>query len=40
MKFPYLEVINYLSNGYESKYHGLQTTLTQRAWGGFSFVAG
>jgi outer membrane receptor protein involved in Fe transport len=40
VKFPYLEVINYLSNGYESKYHGLQTTLTQRAWRGFSFVAG
>jgi len=40
LKFPYLEVINYLSNGYESKYHGLQTTLTQRAWRGFSFVAG
>jgi outer membrane receptor protein involved in Fe transport len=40
VKFPYLEVINYLGNGYESKYHGLQTTLTQRAWRGFSFVAG
>lgn len=40
VKFPYLGVINYLSNGYESKYHGLQTTLTQRAWKGASFVAG
>jgi len=40
VQFPYLEVINYLGNGYESKYHGLQATLTQRAWRGFSFVAG
>jgi hypothetical protein len=38
--FPYLGVINFLSNGYESKYHGLQATLTQRAWKGVSFVAG
>lgn len=38
--FPYLAVINYLQNGYESKYHGLQTTVTQRAWKGMSFVAG
>jgi hypothetical protein len=38
--FPYLAVINFLTNGYESKYNGLQTTLTQRAWRGFSFVAG
>jgi outer membrane receptor protein involved in Fe transport len=40
VKFPYLAVINFLSNGYESKYNGLQTTLTQRAWRGLSFVAG
>jgi hypothetical protein len=40
VQFPYLGVINYLSNGYESKYHGLQTTLTQRAWKGASFVVG
>ena len=40
VKFPYLEFINFLSNGYESKYHGLQTTLTQRNMKGFSFVAG
>lgn len=40
VKFPYLEFINFLSNGYESKYHGLQTTLTQRNLKGFSFVAG
>jgi hypothetical protein len=39
-QFPYLEFINFLSNGYESKYNGLQTTLTQRNWHGFSFVAG
>jgi Carboxypeptidase regulatory-like domain/TonB dependent receptor len=38
--FPYLAVVNYLTNGYESKYDGLQTTLTQRAWRGVSFVAG
>jgi hypothetical protein len=38
--FPYLAVVNYLSNGYESRYNGLQTTLTQRAWRGLSFVAG
>jgi hypothetical protein len=40
VRFPYLAVINYLGNGYESRYNGLQTTLTQRAWRGFSFVAG
>ena len=34
--FPYLAVVNYLTNGYESKYDGLQTTLTQRAWRGSS----
>jgi hypothetical protein len=39
-RFPYLGVINYLSNGYESKYNGLQATLTQRAWRGITFVAG
>ena len=38
--FPYLEFINFLSNGYESKYHGLQATLTQRVRKGLSYVAG
>ena len=39
-KFPALGVINYLGNGYNANYHGLQATLTQRAWQGLSFVAG
>lgn len=38
--FPYLGVINYLSNGYESKYHGLQVSYTQKPWHGVSFIAG
>ena len=38
--FPYLEFVNFLDNGYTSIYHGLQTTLTQRAWRGVSFVMG
>jgi hypothetical protein len=40
VRFPYLGVINYLSNGYESKYNGLQATLTQRVWRGLTFVGG
>ena len=39
-QFPFLGVINSLGNGYKSNYHGLQTSLTQRAWRGLSFVAG
>jgi hypothetical protein len=39
-QFPYLEFINFLDNGYTSIYHGLQATLTQRAWKGLSFVMG
>jgi hypothetical protein len=39
-EFPYLEFINFLDNGYTSIYHGLQATLTQRAWKGLNFVAG
>jgi hypothetical protein len=39
-KFPFLGVINFLENGYSSDYHGLQTTLTQRAYKGVTFVAG
>jgi hypothetical protein len=39
-KFPFLGYINFLENGYGSNYNGLQTTLTQRASHGLSFVAG
>jgi hypothetical protein len=39
-RFPYLGFINFLGNGYTSIYHGLQATLTQRAWKGLNFVAG
>jgi len=40
LRFPFLGVINYLSNDYESKYHGLQTSYTQRYSHGLSFIAG
>lgn len=39
-KFPFLGFINFLENGYGSNYNGLQTTLTQRASHGLSFVMG
>jgi hypothetical protein len=39
-KFPFLGYINFLENGYRSSYHGLQTTLAQRAWKGLDFVMG
>jgi hypothetical protein len=39
-KFPFLHVINYLSNSYTSNYNGLQSTLTLRTSHGLSFVAG
>jgi hypothetical protein len=39
-QFSYLGFINYLGNDYTSIYHGLQATLTQRAWKGMNFVAG
>ncbi|HKE07044.1 MAG TPA: TonB-dependent receptor [Candidatus Acidoferrum sp.] len=39
-KFPFLGVINFLSNGYESKYQGLQISYTQRPWHGLSMVVG
>ncbi len=39
-RFPYLEFINFLDNGYTSSYNSLQATLTQRAWKGFNFVLG
>jgi hypothetical protein len=38
--FPYLEFVNFLDNGDTSIYHGLQATLTQRAWKGMNFVLG
>jgi hypothetical protein len=38
-KFPYLQSIDVLSNQDESKYKGLQMTLTQRTSHGLSFVA-
>lgn len=39
-KFPFLGYINFLENGYGSNYNGLQTTFTQRASHGLSFVMG
>lgn len=39
-KFPFLGVINFLSNGYESKYAGLQVSYTQRPWHGLTLVVG
>jgi hypothetical protein len=38
-QFPYLAFINMTSNLYVSNYNGLQTTLTQRAAHGLSFLA-
>ena len=38
--FPFLGFINFMDNGDTSIYHGLQTTLTQRAWKGMNFVVG
>ena len=38
--YPFRGYINFLENGYTSIYHGLQATLTQRAWRGMNFVAG
>jgi outer membrane receptor protein involved in Fe transport len=39
-KFPYLGIINWLSNDNYANYNGLQVSLTQRAWRGFSYVLG
>jgi hypothetical protein len=39
-QFPFLSNINWLSNGYQSKYHGLQASFTQRVTRGLSFIAG
>jgi carboxypeptidase family protein/TonB-dependent receptor-like protein len=40
LQFPFLRFINFLENDYTSIYHGLQLTLTQHDWHGFSYVAG
>jgi outer membrane receptor protein involved in Fe transport len=40
LQFPFLRFINFMENNYTSIYHGLQTSLTQRAWHGFSYVLG
>ena len=39
-QYPYLNLINYLSNIYGSTYHGLQNTLTARNYHGLDFVLG
>ena len=39
-KFPYLGIINWLSNDNRANYNGLQVSLTQRVWHGFSYVLG
>jgi hypothetical protein len=39
-KFPYLGVINLLSNLYRSNYDGLQTTLSARNYHGLEFIVG
>jgi hypothetical protein len=39
-KFPYLGIINWLSNNNYANYNGLQVSLTQRTWHGFSYVLG
>ena len=39
-QYPYLGVVNFLSNLYRSNYNGLQTTLTERTSHGLSFTLG
>ena len=39
-KYPFLAVINYLSNGYHSNYNGLQVSYTLHPWHGLSMLAG
>jgi hypothetical protein len=39
-KFPYLGIINWLSNNNRANYNGLQVSLTQRTWHGLSYVLG
>jgi hypothetical protein len=38
--FPFLEFVNFMENGYTSIYHGLQVSVTQRAWHGLTYVLG
>jgi Carboxypeptidase regulatory-like domain len=40
VQFPYLRAINWLSNGDESNYNGLQATFTKRMSHGLSILAG
>ncbi len=40
LKYPNLSYINYLSNGYGSKYNGLQVSYNQHPWHGLSFLLG
>jgi hypothetical protein len=39
-KYPYLGIINWLSNNNYANYNGLQVSLTQRVWHGFSYIVG
>jgi len=39
-KFPYLGIINLMSNIFRSNYNGLQTTLTTRNYHGLGFILG
>jgi hypothetical protein len=39
-KFPYLGIINLMSNIFRSNYNGLQTTLTARNYHGLGFILG
>ena len=39
-KFPYLGIINWLSNNNYANYNALQVSLTQRVWHGLSYVLG
>jgi hypothetical protein len=39
-KFPYLGIINWLSNNNRANYNGLQVSLTQRTWHGVSYLLG
>jgi hypothetical protein len=40
LQFPFLGVINYLSNGYHSNYNGLQVSYTLHPWHGLSAIVG
>lgn len=38
--YPYIGFMQYMENGSSSEYHGLQVTLTQKAWKGLDVLAG